>query len=95
MLRRRTDAASWLGVSPLAQPRDDSACPGELLFIIGRTWRIAAIAHRFKRRIDLAECGLGHGGVTAALGTRSRSSVSRFAVSTLEKNVVPVTLPPG
>jgi len=29
--------------------------------------------------------------MSTALGTRSRSSVSRFAVSTLEKKVVPVT----
>ena len=33
--------------------------------------------------------------MVAVLGIRSRSSVSRFAASTLEKNVTPVTLPPG
>src|SRR5262249_13912371 len=37
-------------------------------FIICRVWRMAAIAHRFKRLIDLAECGLGHGSVPPPLG---------------------------
>src|SRR5262249_57307212 len=52
----------------LAQPRDDGACPGELLFIKRRTWRIAAIAHGFKRRVDLAECGLSHCGILVPVG---------------------------
>jgi hypothetical protein len=60
--------ARLIAYSLLAQPRDEGACPGELSFIICRAWRIAAIAHRFKRLIDdLAECGLGHGGVCASL----------------------------
>src|SRR3984893_13008778 len=50
------------------QPRDDGACHGELSFIIGGTWRIATIAHRFKRYIDLAECGLSHGGILPPVG---------------------------
>ena len=54
--------------SPPAQPRDDGACPGELLFINRRVWRIAAIAHGFKRLIDLAERGLSHAGVPPPLG---------------------------
>ena len=58
----------WRGTSLPAQPRDEGACPRELSFIIGRSWRIAAIAHRFKRRIDLAECGLSHGCVPPPLG---------------------------
>src|SRR6516162_2506964 len=56
--------------SPPALPPDDSACPGELLFKIRRTWRIAAIAHRFKRLFDLAERGLSHGGVPPPLGNK-------------------------
>src|SRR5215472_17227778 len=68
MLRRRTGASSWRGTSLPAQPRGEGACSGELSLIIRRTWRIAAIAHRFKRLIDLAERGLGHGGVSAPLG---------------------------
>src|SRR6516162_3073029 len=68
MLQRRTNAASWRGTSPSAQPRDDSACRGKQLFVMRRVWGMAAIAHRFKRRIDLAECGLGHSGVLAPHG---------------------------
>jgi hypothetical protein len=68
MLQRRTDAASWQGTSPPAQPRDDGACPGQLSFVIRGKWRIATIAHRFKRLIDLAERGLSHGGVPTPLG---------------------------
>src|SRR6516225_5800868 len=55
-------------VSPPAQPRDEGACPGKLPFIRGRVWRIAAIAHCFKRLIDLAERGLGHDCVRPPLG---------------------------
>ena len=51
-----------------AQPRDDGTCPGELLFIIRRTWRIADIAYGFRRHIDLAERGLSHAGVPPPLG---------------------------
>src|SRR5262245_33584962 len=68
MLQRRTDAASWQGTSPPAQPRDEGACPGKLLFIKGRNRRIAAIARRFKRRIDLSERDLAHGGVLPPFG---------------------------
>jgi hypothetical protein len=32
------------------------------------TWRIAAIAHRFERCVDLAERGLSHAGVPPPLG---------------------------
>ena len=46
-----------------AQPHDDGACPGELMFIICGVWRMAATAHRFECRIDLAEGILRHGDV--------------------------------
>src|SRR5262249_60256628 len=52
---------------PPAQPREDGARYGEPFFIKRRVSRIAAIAHRFKGLIDLAEGGLSHGGVSAAL----------------------------
>src|SRR5262249_28791491 len=68
LLQWGTDTASWQGTSSPAQPRDECACPGELFFIKRRTLRIAAIAHRFKRRIDLAECGFGHAGVSPPFG---------------------------
>src|SRR5215475_7264722 len=55
-------------VSSLAQPRDDGACPEELFFKTRRAWRIAGIAHRFKRGVDLAERGLSHGGISAPSG---------------------------
>ncbi len=57
-------------VSPPAQPRDDGACPGKLFFIIGRVWRMAAIAHRLECCIDLAERDLGHGCVPPPLGEK-------------------------
>jgi hypothetical protein len=46
------------GTSLPAQPRDEGACPGKLLFIKGRVWRMATIAHRLECCIDLAERGL-------------------------------------
>jgi hypothetical protein len=55
-------------LSPPAQPRDNGACYGEPFFVIRGVSRIAAIAHRFKGSIDLAEGGLRHGGVSAPLG---------------------------
>src|SRR5262249_27716506 len=45
-----------------------SACRGELRFLMRSTARVAAIAHRFKRLIDLAERGLSHGSVPPPLG---------------------------
>src|SRR5215510_9026727 len=73
MLRRRTDAASWQGTSPPAQPRDEGACPGELLFVKRRAWRIATIAHCFDRLIDLAERSRRHGGVLPPLSKEHQS----------------------
>ena len=69
-LRRSCGSFPWQSCSksPSAQTRDDSARPGELPFVIGRTRRIPGIAHRFKRHIDLAERGLSHGGVPPPLG---------------------------
>jgi hypothetical protein len=58
--------------SPPTQPRDKGACPGELLFIIRRLGRMAAIAHRLRCRINLAESGLGYGGVPAPLGKQQQ-----------------------
>src|SRR5262249_3406094 len=43
-------------------------CYGEPFFVKRRASRIAAIAHRFKGRIDLAECALSHGSVPPPLG---------------------------
>src|SRR5262249_7843322 len=57
------DTAFLTSRTSLAQPRDDSACPGELMFIICGVWRMAATAHRFECRIDLAEGILRHGDV--------------------------------
>src|SRR5580692_11389166 len=57
-------------ITDTAQPRDDSACPGEPSFIIRRVWRIVTIAHRFKRHIDLAECGLSHGCIPPPFGDK-------------------------
>src|SRR5262245_30546006 len=68
MPRRRTDAASWRGTSLPAQPRDDGACFWKLSLESRRKLRIATVAHRFKRRIDLAECGFGHAGVPPPFG---------------------------
>src|SRR5262249_28594343 len=51
-----------------AQPRDEGACREKLLFIKRRVCGMAATTQRFKRSIDLAECGLGHGGVPPPLG---------------------------
>src|SRR5262245_5577453 len=51
----------------LAQPRDEGACPGELLFVKRHAWRIATIAHCFDRLIDLAERNRRHGGVLPPL----------------------------
>jgi hypothetical protein len=59
---------SIAGHSLPAKPRDEGACLGKLFFVIRRIWRIATIAHRFKRHIDLAERGLSHGGVPPPLG---------------------------
>src|SRR5215813_9320879 len=73
MLRRRTDAASWQGTSPPAQPCDEGACPGELLFVKRRAWRIATIAHCFDRLIDLAERSRRHGGVLPPLSKEHQS----------------------
>jgi len=56
------------GTSLPAQPRDEGACLGELLFIVRRVWRIAAIARRFKRHIELVERSLSHGGVIPPRG---------------------------
>ena len=68
MLQRETDAASWPGTSLPAQPRDDGACPGKVLFVKRRIERMATIAHRLERRIDLAERSVGHGGITTPFG---------------------------
>jgi hypothetical protein len=46
-----------------------------LAFIKGRVSRIAAIAHRFKGRIDLAEGGLSHADVPPPLGKGSISAM--------------------
>jgi len=37
------------GVSLSAQTLDNGACPGDLLFVKRRTWRIAAVSHCFDR----------------------------------------------
>src|SRR5262245_27703573 len=53
---------------------------------------MAAIAHRFKRSIDLAECGLSHGGVPRPLGkahqreafiAKSHGPVERHALASV------------
>src|SRR5256885_939306 len=59
--------------SPFSQPCDDGPCPGELLFVKPRAWRIAAIAHYFGRLIDLAERSPRHGGVLPPLGKEHQS----------------------
>jgi hypothetical protein len=66
--------ASLTKTSPPAQPRDEGACSGELLFIKRCVWRMASIAHRFERGIDLAERGLGHGGVPTPLGNNHQKA---------------------
>src|SRR5262245_54044210 len=60
-------------VSPPAQPSDEGACPGKLLFVKRRAWRIATIAHCFDRLIDLAERSRRHGGVLPPLSKEHQS----------------------
>jgi hypothetical protein len=72
-----------------AQPRDEGACPGELLFVIRRTKRIAAIAHRFKRFIDLSERALRQGCISPTFGKEHQcEAFIAKAPSPLERNAL-------
>jgi hypothetical protein len=51
---RYSSGTKEMRMSLPAQPCDEVACQGEPCFKIRRVSRIAAIAHRFKSRIDLA-----------------------------------------
>ena len=51
--------------SPRTQPRDEVARFWKYLFESGRKFRVATVAHRLERRIDLIQRPLGHVGVSA------------------------------
>src|SRR5262245_45346847 len=75
--------------SPSAQPRDEIACWGQQLFESRRIWRMASIAHRLERRIDLAQRPLGHAGISPPFSdSHQRRASCAKAGSPVERRIL-------